>query len=131
MVDARKVFVKFTVGTDIVDIEKLRGSFARWGQKLLNRVLTPREYEYCRSKVNFLQSVAGRIAAKEAVYKALYQHGVSGVSWKDIEIIDGQTKAPKAVISDRVKSLLPGAEIAISISHTDKQAVAVAFVERR
>jgi holo-[acyl-carrier protein] synthase len=123
--------MRFAVGTDIVDIEKLRGSFARWGQKLLNRVLTPREYEYCRSKVNFLQSVAGRIASKEAVYKALYQHGVSGVSWKDIEIIDGPTKAPMAVISDRVKSLLPGAEIAISISHTDKQAVAVALVERR
>ena len=122
--------MRFAVGTDIVDIEKLRGSFARWGQKLLNRVLTPHEYEYCRSKVNFLQSVAGRIAAKEAVYKALYQHGVSGVSWKDIEIIDGPTKAPVAVISDRLKSFLPEAEIAISISHTDKQAIAVAFVER-
>ena len=123
--------MKFAVGTDIVDIEKLRGSFARWGQKLINRVLTPREYEYCRSKANFLQSVAGRIACKEAAYKALYQHGVSGISWKDIEIIDGPTKAPKAVISDRVKSLLPGAEIAISISHTDKQAIAVALVELR
>ena len=53
------------------------------------------------------------------------------MTWKDIEIVDGPTKAPVAVISDRVKSLLPGAEIAISISHTDKQAVAIAFVERR
>jgi holo-[acyl-carrier protein] synthase len=118
------------IGTDIVDIEKLRGSFARWGQKLLNRLLTPREYEYCRSKANFLQSVAGRIASKEAVYKALYQHGVSGLSWKDIEILEGPTRAPLVAVSDKVSRLLPGAEIAISISHTDKQAVAVALVER-
>jgi len=56
---------------------------------------------------------------------------VSGLSWKDIEILDGPTKAPVVAISDRVAELLPGAEIALSISHTDKQAVAVAFVERR
>ncbi len=121
----------YTVGSDIVDIEKLRGSFARWGQKLIERVLTRREYEYCRSKANFLQSVAGRIASKEAVYKALYQHGVFGISWKDIEILEGPTKAPEVFISNRLAGFLPGAEISISISHTDRQAIAVALVERR
>jgi holo-[acyl-carrier protein] synthase len=122
--------MKYAIGTDIVDIEKLRGSFARWGEKLLDRVLTRREYEYCRSKANFLQTVAGRIASKEAVYKALYQHGVSGLSWKDIEILDGPREAPAAYISAKAAERIPRAEITISISHTDKQAVAVALVER-
>ena len=121
----------YAIGTDIVDIEKLRGSFARWGQKLTERILTAREYEYCRSKANFLQTVAGRIASKEAVYKALYQHGVSGLSWKDIEVLEGPTKAPAVFMSARVSELVSGAEITVSISHTDKHAVAVALVERR
>lgn len=122
--------MKCTVGTDIVDIEKLRGSLARWGQKFLDRVLTGGEYQYCRSKANFLQSVAGRIASKEAVYKALYQHGVSGLSWKDIEVLDGPTRAPVVFVSPKVDRILPGTEITVSISHTDKQAVAVALVQR-
>lgn len=123
--------MKSAIGTDIVDIEKLRESFARWGQKLLNRLLTQREYEYCRTKANFLQTVAGRIAAKEAVYKALYQHGVSGISWKDIEVLDSMTKAPEAFVSDRILKLCPNAAITLSISHTDKHATAVALVERK
>jgi len=123
--------MKTTVGTDIVDIERIRGSFARWGQKFVTRVLTPRENLYCRSKVNFLQSVAGKIATKEAVYKALYQLGVSGLSWKDIEVLDGPTKAPVAHLSDKALQVCPDVEISISISHTETYAIAVAHVERR
>ena len=122
--------MRVAVGTDIVDIERLRGLVARWGQKFLNRVLTPREWQYCRSKANFLQSVAGRIASKEAVYKALYQHGASGLSWKNIEVLDGPTKAPAVHISAKAIELIPEVEIAISISHTDKHAIAVAYVEK-
>jgi len=120
-----------TVGTDIVDIEKIRGSFARWGQKFINRLLTPREHEYCRSKVNFLQSVAGKVASKEAVYKALYQLGVSGLSWKDIEVMDGPTKAPMVHLSERARRACPDIDISISISHTDTYAVAIAYVEKQ
>lgn len=120
--------MKSTVGTDIVEIERIRGSFARWGQKFVARVLTPRENEYCRSKVNFLQSVSGKIAAKEAVYKALYQQGVSGLSWKDIEVLDGPTKAPAVHLSSRAIGVCPDVDISISISHTETYAIAVALV---
>jgi len=121
--------MRFSVGTDIVDIEQIRGAVARWGQKFVMRVLTEREYEYCRSKVNFLQSVAGRIACKEAVYKALYQHGVSGLSWKDIEVREGPGREPLAAFSEKLARKAPGFEVAISISHTDQHAIAVAHVE--
>ncbi len=121
--------MRLSVGTDIIDIEKLRGSYARWGQKLLNRLLTDKEQQYCRTKANFLQSVAGRIASKEAVYKALYRYGVSGYSWKDIEILDDASRAPVVHISDRVSGITPEVQIAISISHTEKHAIAMALVE--
>jgi len=122
--------MRFSVGTDIVDIEKLRGSVARWGQKFVMRVLTAHEYEYCRSKVNFLQSVAGRIACKEAVYKALYQHGISGISWKDIEVREGPGREPFAAFSDELSAKAKQFEVAISISHTDRHAIAVAHIEK-
>jgi holo-[acyl-carrier protein] synthase len=121
--------MRFSVGTDIVDIEKLRGSFARWGQRLISRVLTDRENQYCRSKANFLQSVAGRIAAKEAIYKALYRHGVTGYSWRDIEILEDRAKAPVVNISERVADITPAVQIAISISHTERHAIAIAHIE--
>jgi holo-[acyl-carrier protein] synthase len=123
--------MKAAVGTDIVDIEKIRGSFARWGQKFINRLLTPHEHEYCRSKVNFLQSVAGKVASKEAVYKALYQLGVSGLSWKDIEVVSGPTNAPEIHLSERAQKVCPNIEISISISHTESYAVAVVYVEKQ
>ncbi len=121
--------MRFSVGTDIIDIEKLRGSYARWGLKLIRRLLTDKEHEYCRHKANFLQSVAGRVASKEAVYKALYRYGVSGYSWKDIEILDDDTNAPVVHISDRVAKITPDVQIAISISHTEEHAIAMALVE--
>jgi len=122
--------MRFSVGIDIVDIEKLRGSVARWGQKFVMRILTTYEYEYCRSKVNFLQSFAGRIACKEAVYKALYQHGISGLSWKDIEVREGPGHEPIAAFSQKIADVMSHFEVAISISHTDRHAVAIAHIEK-
>lgn len=121
--------MRLSIGTDIIDIEKLRGSYARWGQKLINRLLTAKEQQYCRSKANFLQSVAGRVASKEAVYKALFRYGVSGYSWKDIEILNDSSQAPVVHLSDRVSGATPDVQIAISISHTDEHAIAMALVE--
>ncbi len=120
----------FSVGTDIVEIERIRGSVARWGQKFPLRVLTDREYEYCLSKANFLQSLAGRIACKEAVYKALYQLGVSGLSWRDIEVELGRGRAPSIRLSERASRITDGIMVAVSISHNDSQAIAVAQAKR-
>ena len=122
--------MEFSVGTDIVEIERIRGSVARWGQKFPQRILTAREYQYCLSKANFLQSLAGRIACKEAVYKALYQLGISGLSWKDIEVELGRGGAPTARLSERASKLATGIKIAVSISHNDSQAVSVAHAIR-
>ncbi len=118
-----------SIGIDIVDVERIRGSYVRWGEKFLRRILTPREYEYCRSKANFLQSVAGRVACKEAVYKAVCQHGFSGLSWQDIEILGETGKAPVVHISQRAATIGQQVSIAVSISHSDKHAVSVAYVE--
>jgi len=122
--------MEFSVGTDIVEIERIRGSVARWGQRFSLRVLTNSEYDYCLSKANFLQSLAGRIACKEAVYKALYQLGISGLSWQDIVVEIGDGRAPSVRLSERASKAASGIQIAISISHNDKQAIAVAHAIR-
>jgi holo-[acyl-carrier protein] synthase len=56
------------VGVDIVEVERIAGAVARWGDRFLRRVFTPEELAYCQGNI---PSLAARWAAKEAVVKAL------------------------------------------------------------
>lgn len=56
------------VGTDVVEVERLRARLAKT-PALATRLFTPRERELCPSHLP--QSLAARLAAKEAVLKAL------------------------------------------------------------
>lgn len=65
-----------SVGVDIVEIERIARTLARFGERFLRRVYTEAEIAYCRGRPSRL---AARFAAKEAVAKAL---GV-GVFWRE------------------------------------------------
>src|SRR3989304_1305469 len=56
------------VGVDIIEIERIEASLARFGDRFLDRVYTPLEVAFCRGRTSEL---AARFAAKEAVMKAL------------------------------------------------------------
>jgi hypothetical protein len=73
--------------------------------------------------------MAGRRAAKEAVSKVLGL-GVRGIGWRDIEIERLPTGAPAVHLSGRAAARaeqLGMERIAVSISHEDAYAVAIAF----
>src|SRR6187551_3252765 len=70
------------LGIDIVRVERIRAAIERFGERFSNRVLTPSERRYVRSRP---ETFAGRWAAKEAVSKVLGL-GVRGIGWKDIEV---------------------------------------------
>ena len=64
-------------------------------EKFLRKILTPLEYEYCRSKVGLAPSVAARFAVKEAVYKALPTSVQPRSAWLDIEVENDKVKVYK------------------------------------
>ncbi len=114
------------LGIDIVKVERIRAAIERFGERFSNRVLTPSERRYVRSRP---ETFAGRWAAKEAVSKVLGL-GVRGIGWKDIEVERLPTGQPAIRLhgraAQRAEQLGMG-RIALSITHESDYAVAIAF----
>jgi holo-[acyl-carrier protein] synthase len=97
----------------MVEIARIRGAMEN--PRFVYRILTDAEREICVSPIR----VAGRWAAKEAVYKAL---GLP-LKWSDIEILEGEFGAPRVTIhSNRFE----GRRLRIHVSITHERAHAVA-----
>jgi len=113
------------LGIDIIRIDRIRAALAKFGDRFLNRVLTPAERAYVRGRP---ETMAGRWAAKEAVSKVLGL-GVRGIGWREIEIERLPTGQPSVRLHDRAArraEQLGMGRIAVSISHEAEYAVAIA-----
>jgi holo-[acyl-carrier protein] synthase len=114
------------VGIDIIKVDRIRRSLARFGDRFSKRVLTPAEQRYVRDRP---ETLAGRWAAKEAVSKVLGL-GVRGIGWREIEIERLPTGQPAVRLHGRAErrgEQLGMERIAVSISHEADYAVAIAF----
>jgi holo-[acyl-carrier protein] synthase len=114
------------LGIDIVRVSRIRAALDRFGDRFVARVCRPREAAYVRGRP---ATLAGRWAAKEAVSKVLGL-GVRGIGWRDIEIERLPTGQPAVALhgraADRAQQL--GMDrVAVSISHEDEFAVAIAY----
>jgi holo-[acyl-carrier protein] synthase len=114
------------LGIDIIRVERIRRTLAKFGPRFSARVLTPAERRYVRDRP---ETMAGRWAAKEAVSKVLGL-GVRGIGWRDIEIERLPTGQPAVRLHGRAAQRaeqLGMARVAVSISHEAEYAVAIAF----
>jgi holo-[acyl-carrier protein] synthase len=114
------------LGIDIIKVERIAATLRRFGDRFSRRVLTDGEQRYVRGRP---QNFAGRWAAKEAVSKVLGL-GVRGVGWRDIEIARLPTGQPSVRLHGRARERaeqLGMSRVAVSISHEDDFAVAIAF----
>ena len=117
------------VGTDITDCLRIAQMIERHGELFVGRVYTPAEIEYCRSRRMATQHFAGRWAAKEAVLKALGTGWRRGISWRDIEVINGPGGRPRTTLrggSLEVAERLGIRCVLVSISHCRTHATAYA-----
>ena len=116
------------VGTDLIEIERIRRSLERYA-RFRERCFTEAERAYCDSRPNPAESYAGRFAGKEAVGKALGFGVARAFAWREIEIV-GRPK-PSVRLSGRVAARadsLGAAEIDLSMTHSRELAQAVAIV---
>ena len=117
------------IGIDVVDIERIRTTLARYPERFRRRVLTPPEDRYCGARV---ERVAGRWAAKEAVSKVLGL-GVRGVGWREIEVLPNRAGQPQVRLHARAAQRAAAMglrDVTVSISHERGVAVAVAIAHR-
>lgn len=120
--------MKITSGVDIVDVKRLKKSINKWGNNFLRKIFTQREIESAKKRKDWLQHLAGRFAAKEAVFKAFDE---PKLWFNDIEILNGKDGKPKCILDSDFKRLNLQNEIAISISHTTDYAIANAIVTKK
>ncbi|MEX0671573.1 MAG: holo-ACP synthase [Pirellulales bacterium] len=117
------------IGTDITEVLRIAQMIERHGELFVDRVYTPLEIEYCRSRKMATQHFAGRWAAKEAVLKALGTGWRRGISWRDIEVTNGAGGRPQALLKGGTEEMADKMGIRcilVSISHCRSHATAYA-----
>lgn len=119
---------KNSIGIDIVQVSKIQASHKRFGSRFLAKVLTKQEIAYSKKKKNFYQSVSARFAAKEAFKKALSLYWAKPVGWREVEVVTGENKVPHLKLSPRLRKVLKGKELSVSLSHTENFAIAVVLI---
>jgi len=115
------------IGIDVLEIERVNDMLKRYGERFKRKFFSSEEMDIVKE---LPQKMAGRIAGKEAVYKALSPSEI-GLRWREIKILE---KNGKPVVSLSGKTLEVSNEkgikaLYISISHTSNLAVAVAVAE--
>lgn len=119
-------------GIDLVEIERIRQSVDRFGQRFLDRIFTSGEQAYCMRKRNAAESLAARFAAKEAAAKALGTGISRGVSWLEIEVIREPSGRPSIQFHGRAAefaSRLGVSHTALSLTHTATLSMASVVLE--
>jgi holo-[acyl-carrier protein] synthase len=126
--------VKFVgVGIDLVDLQRVRDLLADKGEQAMIRFFSEHERQYLASRPDATGHAAARIAAKEAVYKAMQSlPGARGVGWREIEVFrdsDGRPAIRLHGLAARISQEFGGLAIKISLTHSALSAGAIAIVE--
>ena len=113
-------------GIDTIENDRVARSMERFGERFFERFFTDGERADCNDQPHRL---AARIAAKEAVAKALGT-GIGDVKWVEIEIrVNSPSKRPTLYLhgaAQRLSQELGLTEWDISLTHTRDFASAVA-----
>jgi holo-[acyl-carrier protein] synthase len=120
------------MGIDIAEVGRIKGAIERHGEVFLRRVFTPKEREYCERFRNKFERYAGRFAVKEAAMKALGTGWSRGVRWVDIEVVRQKGGRPTLALAGqagKIAEQLGVKNIALSITHTETQALAQVIFE--
>jgi len=118
-------------GVDICEVPRIEAAIARYGRRFLNRIFTAHEIAYANRKANRCERYAARFAAKEAGMKALGT-GWHGVSWQDFEVVNLPSGRPTLNFRGKAAEIarnLGVERVALSITHTKEQALAMVILE--
>ncbi len=122
------------LGIDVVDIDRAEAMLAPRRRRVLDRLLTVDELAYVMRMRYPARHLAVRLAAKEAVYKAMQSlPGSRAIGWREIEVVRGEHGRPLVRLHGLAHTVLTeqGAPtIHLSLTHSDRSAVAAAILER-
>ena len=119
----------YGIGTDIVDINRMRDDLNKYGDKFARRILTEAEFGEFQGKSNQAAFLAKRFAAKEATAKAMGTGFSQGLSLHHIGVEHDEAGKPVLDFSGVAEKFLQEKQIKQThLSLADEREYAVAFV---
>ena len=120
----------YGIGTDIVNINRIKTAINKNKKTFKNRVFTNYEIQICDKRTNKMECFAKRFAAKEALFKAI---GLKNkLYFKDVEIRNNSSGLPNFKIKGKslknLKKLFKNKKFKIHLSLSDDKPWAVASV---
>jgi len=120
------------VGVDLVDLERVARLLAHKGEHAMQKFFTDEERAYLGTRDDPTAHAGARIAAKEAVYKALQSlPGARAVGWREIEVTrdgDGRPAIRLHGLAARLAADHGGLAVQVSLTHSATSAGAIAMI---
>jgi len=112
-----------SIGCDLVSMERIKSlEFDRFSKKILSDTEL-KEYELINHDNRKLSYLAGRFAAKEALFKC-FKAGDKTANYKDFSILNDENGAPY-VVSKYTTDYV----VHVTLSHTETDAIAFVVLE--
>ncbi len=119
-------------GVDLSEVNRIRASIERFGDRFIHRIYTPAEIVYVERKANRYERYAARFAAKEAGMKAIGTGWRRGVRWQDFEVANLPSGRPTLRlhgVAALVAEKLGVKNISLSLTHTAELGMAHVILE--
>lgn len=114
---------QLAVGTDIIEIARIKRTLNDFGERFLKRCYTERERAWYGNRPDEL---AARFAAKEATSKALGT-GIVGIRWREMEVLPNRRGKPVLILHGQAAKRarkLGLTDFSISLTHSRTDAMA-------
>lgn len=123
----------YGIGTDIIQIDRVRQALERHGERFAEKILGPEELakyraRRLRSEARGLRFLATRFAAKEAFSKALGLGMRMPMTWRAMQTLNAPSGRPVALTGGALKEYMDLHRLSAQVSLTDEADYAVAFV---
>lgn len=120
----------YGIGHDIVETERIKNSIEKLGDRFRNKIFTDIEKDYCeRFKGKAHLHYAARFAAKEAFSKAIGTGLRDGFKFTEVGVVNLPSGKPELKLSGLTEKKYGHLISNLTISHTDKNAVAIVILE--
>ena len=117
------------IGVDLFRISRIRETLKRRGESVLHRIYTKNELEEAKNSGKFVEDLAVKFAAKEAVLKAVGLGLYNNLKLTELEILRDSSGKPIVKLSPNLSKLLSSkgcrpTKILLSVSYDGKYAIA-------
>ena len=123
------------IGTDILNLERLKKIINKYDQKFIDRIYGKNEIEISKGKLNnYVNYFGKRFSAKEATWKALSSNRGKGLFFREIEILNDVNGKPYLFFSGKTKEFIEKkekslrAKLKFDISLSDETPFVISFV---